>query len=238
MGVAQLLQRLAVGEVFAGEVGQPGHLGIEQGDIDLLPFPAALPRQQRCQHRQRGVDPGGNIGNRGRKANRLAAFFTGDEHRAAHSLGDHIVSRPLGIGSGIAESADIGHDQPFIQRLAGGGIQAELFAARAARHVMHQHIGFAEQLFQDLPPLRPAQIQGQAALVAVGAQEVGAILADERRPPPPGLIPLAGAFDLDHLCPQIAQQLGAVRPGQGRSMIQHQHPLQRSGGTFSHHKIS
>ena len=64
-------------------------------------------------------------------------------------------------------------------------------------------------------PVGFGQIEGEPALVAVGTQVVGGqLVAEERRAPGAGVVAGAGAFELQDLGPEVAEELGAERPGE------------------------
>ena len=62
--------------------------------------------------------------------------------------------------------------------------------------------------------LRDVEIEGDAALVAVESQVIGALTSDIRGAEMAGVVPFAGLFNFDHGCPQVAQDHGTVGPGQ------------------------
>ena len=83
---------------------------------------------------------------------------------------------------------------------------------RAGPEVLDQHVGAIEQLLED--PLRPRllQIERQALLVAVDAEEIRTLLTDKRRSPPARVVAAAGLLDLDDPRAHVGEQHRAVRP--------------------------
>src|SRR5207237_792075 len=70
---------------------------------------------------------------------------------------------------------------------------------RAGREVGDDHIGPLGEAQKDLPPIRRAQIDGDAALPAVAADEVAAATVAGLYRQPPRLITKAGELDLDDI---------------------------------------
>ena len=89
--------------------------------------------------------------------------------------------------------------------------QCETHLFQGARHeILDQHIGFAQQAPEKVFPLIRAQIEGQAALVAVEDHRVEALAFDEGTERA-AVLAAARRFHLDDVRPHVAQQHGAVR---------------------------
>ena len=86
----------------------------------------------------------------------------------------------------------------------------------------------ADEPAQDLGALRLLQVDDEALLVAVDAEEIVALAGDEGREMP-GLVAAAGRLDLQHLGAEIAEALGAERPGQHPRQIDDPEPVERPG---------
>jgi len=96
-----------------------------------------------------------------------------------------------------------------------------------AAHVGHEDIGIADQAFQYLSPLGILEVDGDAALVAVDAQEHAGHARMPRRP----YIARAVAFealDLDHVRAQVAEEHRAIRTEQDRCQVDDAHAVQRA----------
>ena len=93
----------------------------------------------------------------------------------------------------------------------------------------------SNQLHQHRPALFGLQIEGDALLVAVDAEEIGAPAADERLPRP-GVVAVARVFDLDDLGAHVAEEHGAERTGEDAGEIEDAQPgeRQRAGGIGRH----
>ena len=65
------------------------------------------------------------------------------------------------------------------------------------------------------------EIERDAFLVPVDAQEIRALTFEKRRTPGPCVVAFSRLFDLDDTCAHVRQQHGAVRPGQHAREIEH-----------------
>jgi Ser/Thr protein kinase RdoA (MazF antagonist) len=88
-----------------------------------------------------------------------------------------------------------------------------------------QDIGLPRQTQQDLPRRRRLEVQHQAALAAIDGGEVGALSVRSMRRPTAVLVAARG-LDLDHVGPEIGQQLGAMRAGEHPAQIDHADAMQ------------
>jgi hypothetical protein len=101
--------------------------------------------------------------------------------------------------------------------------------------VLDQHVGVARQLANDLLPLGSRDIDGQRALVAVGAQEIGGLarrlaiaVGQPRRPPAARVVAAAGPLDLDYLGAEVGQQLTGPGAGENARQVEHAQMRQRA----------
>src|SRR5205085_2780631 len=110
-------------------------------------------------------------------------------------------------GAVLSESRDRAVDEPWISGLHAGEIDAEL-RHRAHPEVLDQHVYAFRQAEEDFLPLGMLEIEDHALLVAVEGDEVGRVLAVERRPPQPRDV-ARGRLDLDDLVAVVGE------PGRG-----------------------
>ncbi len=137
---------------------------------------------------------------------------SGGDEQARHAgerLGHRIVSRPLGIGPGLAESADVAADQPRVHRL-----QAVVRITEAIEHagteVADEHVGAADQRVEGAPAERRAQIDREAALVAVVAAEMRAVEAAAEAAEG---VAAVRVLDLDDVGAEVGEHHPGQRPG-------------------------
>ena len=110
-----------------------------------------------------------------------------------------------------------------------------VFRQRADLEVLHQDVALRDQLLRDRLALGLRDIQRDRALVAVHADEIGALLRARHvgRGEAAGVVAGAGALDLDHVGAEIGQHLRAGRPGQHARQVEHAQPAQWSRGKWS-----
>ena len=77
---------------------------------------------------------------------------------------------------------------------------------------------------------RGAQVQGQAALVAVEGEEAGGKVAGEAGTHPAGVVAAAGPLDFDDIGAQVGQQQGAHRAGHNLGQVEDFDAGQGAGG--------
>src|SRR5262249_30931017 len=69
---------------------------------------------------------------------------------------------------------------------------------------------------------------------AVAGEIIGAEVTEERRAPGAGVVTCAGALDLDHVGPEVAEDLPAQRAGEDARGVEDAHVGERSVGVGGH----
>ena len=237
MGIAPARRHIAVGEAGDALVDQPGDLGVEQGDVEMLALAGGAAVMQRGEDGVGGIHAAHHVGDADAGLGRLAAFRirpAGERHQPAHPLDEKVVAGPVRIGAVLAEAGDRAIDEAGIfrrQRLV-----AEPAASKVADlEILHQHIGAARQPAHQGNALLARQVDGERTLVAVGGEVIGAFaglvavrIAQEGRSPAAGVVAAAGPLDLDHVGPEIAEELGGGGTGEDARQVEHLHPGERS----------
>jgi hypothetical protein len=103
--------------------------------------------------------------------------------------------------------------------------------------VLHHHVREAHEILDDLPRPGVAEVEGQAQLPRVEADEVGALVGAaglELLRRLTDVVAAAGSLDLDHASPQVGQEPRAVGPGQDAREVQHAHAVEGAGGGGAH----
>ena len=92
----------------------------------------------------------------------------------------------------------------------------------AGAEVLHHHVRAGDPVAQPSPVCVAREVGRDAELVAVDGEIVGALATlVERRSPATRLVSLAGALDLEHVGPKIAQQHGAVGSSEDPAQVEH-----------------
>src|SRR5688572_13908483 len=154
----------------------------------------------------------------------------GDVAQPAHRLADRAEAGPLAVWPGLAVAGDAHQDQLGV--VARERVPAEVpFLQRPGPEVLDHDVRAARQAAHDLLAFGPAQIAGHRLLVArlhVPPQR-GAVA---QLAPLAQRIALARRLDLDHLGAEVAQRLGAERPGDQAAELHHPHARERSAHSF------
>ena len=98
---------------------------------------------------------------------------------------------------------------------------------RAGTKILHHDVGPLDQAVEDLAPFLVLEVERDALLVAVDAQEVGAFALEKRRPPGTGIVAPARLFDLDDPRAHVAKQHGAVGPREHAGQVEHENAIER-----------
>src|SRR3984893_19015487 len=104
-----------------------------------------------------------------------AVRLAGQAHDAAHRLDEAIVPRTRRVGAGLAETGDRAVDQrrEAILQLA---IAEPVFGESADLEIFDEDVALRDQVQRDRLPLGLSDTEGYRALVAIGADEIGALL--------------------------------------------------------------
>src|SRR5439155_10111902 len=128
------------------------------------------------------------------------------------ALGDPVEAAALPIGTGLAESRDRAVDDTRVDR--AHVVVAEPEAGRRARaEVLQDDVGPGRQREPDRPAGGRLQVERDASLVAVVGHEGRALAADLRRYRA-RVVADARPLELDHVGAEVAEQHGAVGPGE------------------------
>ena len=143
---------------------------------------------------------------------RFAAFIACDRHEAADALQQEVVAgqcRPFPTRSetrhrAVHNALVPGRDLLVADAEAGSRPRAE---------VLDHHVGTLGEQPGLTPAVLGAEVPGDAALVAVDAQVIGALVIDERRPEAAGVVTGTRTLDLDDVGAEIAEQHRGVGSG-------------------------
>ena len=156
----------------------------------------------------------------------------GEAHDPAQALRQIVVAGARGVGAGLAEAGDRAVDQP--RELGAQLLVAQAVAGEVADlEILDQHVAAGQQAPDQGLALAAGDVDRDRALVAVGAEIVGALRGrallalDVGRPPFAGVVAGTRPLDLDDVGAEVAQQLRAARARQDPGQVQHANPSQR-----------
>ncbi|MNZ46260.1 hypothetical protein D3C78_639380 [compost metagenome] len=224
MSITQAFRRIACRQVVHGLVGQTGHLHVQQRHVDMLTTAVVIPMRKRSQDRDSRVQPGQDIRQRHANLHRPRTFFAfrspREAHETAQPLDHEVITRTLGVRTGLAKPGDRAIDQVRIDRLHRFIVQA-IGRQTTNLEVFDQDVRLRRQLTHQLLPFGASEVDGDRLLVAVGRQVIGSLAGvfpisvfKERWPPGARVITVTGALDLDHFSAEVGQDLPGPRPGQ------------------------
>ena len=145
----------------------------------------------------------------------------GDAHQAALALHDRIVARLHCTRSGLAESGNRAVDQPRMPRAQRRVIEAEL-RQRSRTEVLDDHVALRDQPLEQARALRVLEVERDAFLVAVDAQEIARSRPRGTAGPHAArVVALARLLDLDHARAHVGEQHRAVGTGEDAREVEH-----------------
>ena len=189
------------------------------------PCPVRCAGQERQQHPLRGERAGDDIANRDAEAIRWAISRAGDAHQAALGLNHRVVAGFLPSRSRLTEARDGTVDQRPVSLRERGVIEAHP-GQRSRPEVLDEHVALRDEPIENGAPVRRLEVQGDAFLVAVDAEKIRALAADERRAPAARVVAAARLLDLDDAGAHVREHHRAVRARQDPGQIEHGHAVE------------
>ncbi len=201
-------------------VAEERHHRIHHRHVDVLAGAAALARKQCQQDALHRHQPGHQVGNGHAHPERRAVLRPGDAHQATLGLQHRVVTRFVPPGAGLAEARDGAVNQP--RPLRPERLIVEAGPCEGARtKVLDQDVGAVDQPAEQRPALSRLEVERDALLVAVDAEEIGTLPADERRSPGASVVPTPGLLNLDDAGAHVGEQHRAIRAGQHPGQVDH-----------------
>src|SRR6185437_5427459 len=237
MRVAETAGDLAADEIVGPLVDQHRDLAVEQRAIDMLPLPRGVAVMQRGEDGDGGVEASKQVADRQADFDwpgpGLAIWPPGDAHQPAHPLDEEVVAAALRVGSAMAEAGDGTIDQARVDRRQRGIVEP-VAVERPGFEILDHDVGRRGHALDDLGPLGLGEIDGDAALVAVGAQIIGRVrdavrALNKRRPPGAGVVAGAWPLDLPYLGAEIAENLRRPGTGENARQVENLQSAQRPG---------
>ena len=210
-------------QIVGTQIGEHGHLGVEQSHVNVLAHARECNMAQCGQDAHTGVHAGEQIGHGHPHflgATTQIITFAGHAHQAAHALHGVVITSAVAVRAGLAKTGHAAIDQTGVERQQAGCIQP-IAGHVADFEVLNEHIAMGHQLAHQSLAFGLGNVAGDGALVAVGAQVISRIsgvfpldICQEGWAPAAGVVTQARLFNLDDIGPQVGQGLGAPRPGQ------------------------
>ncbi len=137
-------------------------------------------------------------------------------------------ARFFSYGRALAEAFYLPVDDARIQLAEDVVAQAQALDG-PGREILHENVGLARQLLDDLEPARGFQIEGNRALVGVVVQEIGIVPVRLRGARPAPGVAAVRILDLHHIGAEPRQDLRAGRAGLELRKVQYADALQAAG---------
>jgi hypothetical protein len=152
--------------------------------------------------------------------NGRGAGVAGESHHTAAGLEGEVEGGQVAVGAGAAEGGDAAGDEPRVAGGEGGVVAAEALGDAVAE-VFEHDVALRGEVEEHRAPVGVREVEGHRAFVAVDGEEVHALAAAEVRAHRTNVVAHAGALDLDHLGPEVAQDHRAEGPGQHAGEVEH-----------------
>ena len=172
--------------------------------------------------------PATEIGDGQAKAVRWTIRIAGNAHQAPLGLGDGIVARQFLQRPRMSVSGYRGVDESRKPRRQRRIVESEPLQ-RSWLKILDEHISARQERFEDAPACGVLEVEREALLVAVDAEEVHALAIDEGRTPRPRVVAAGWMLDLDDACAHVGQHERAVRPGHDASQVEYRDSGQNPG---------
>ena len=240
-------ERLVGGDAGEPRPHRPGHEpGGQVARPGGTPSSRSRSRTARCRPRTRprpdrgsrsaarmpiaGPQRGALVDHRDARAHRLAVGLAGDAHDPAGGLHQRVISRLVAHRRATAVGADVAVDHARVDGPDRRVAEPEPVAqARAACSARPRRQRSASCSARPIPgsDRRSSPIE---RLLAFMARNIALSSSQNGGPHARVSSPRAGALDLDHICAQRAQQLGAKRAGDGARQVE-PHAHRRGAGS-------
>ena len=216
----------AVGQVRADHTREDAELTFEHRDVDELPASGLLSGVERGQDAERRVHAGRDVGDRDAAADTRAAGFPGYADQAALRLDHEVERRPVAVGTVLSEARNRTINDAGMPGACARVVDAELLD-RPDPKILQHDVGVLEETKEEVLALRMFEIDLDAALVPVQADEVRRLALVERRSPGARDVAVSGRFDLDDLGAVVAEHRRRKRSRQRVSQIQNRDVVER-----------
>ena len=207
--------------------------GVVDREVDELAAAGAVPRPKRREDRQRGIEASREVGDRhARDRGTGIRAAPGHGQDAGEGLEIQVVAGEVLVRAGLAVSGEGAVDD--------AGIHHREVVVRGAEpghdpgpELLHDHVGAAAELAQDVLAFRRLQVHRERPFPAVHHEERVGRAIDQRRDRP-HVVAQCWILDLDHVRPEVREELGAKRAREEPGEIQHDEALEGSDQRARH----
>ena len=191
-------------EVGADARREPEDKSAEHRHLNVLPATGPLSGVKSKEYSLHGNERRGVVGDGDADEHRAIVALAGHRHDAAHRLHDRVSARALLPRTLGAECICRAVDESRVP-------EAELVPAKpdvvghTGAVVLHEYVGGVGQAPDHVDTSLAAQIDAEAALVAVPGQEHRALAGDEIRARTPARIAEGSGLDFQHISSEVTQ---------------------------------
>ena len=188
---------------------------VQQGRLDALAAAGALPHEEAGEHRLSGERRRVVVGDRDAQILRRSSEAL-QRHHPGHRLEEWIEARPIDVRTCRSERGDRAVHEPRIDRGQPRVPETEAIGD-AGPHVLEEHVGARDELFDDREPLGRLEVQGDRSLATVPRVEAGQLakrFALER-------------LDLDDRRAEVGEHHAGVRAGDVAGAVDDPNALER-----------
>ena len=219
--VAGAGRRDAGHQVHHGVVVDERHLHVEHRDVDVLPLAGALALSKRGEDPERARHPRAEVAVEGAGAHWGAVGVAGHAHHAGVGLHGGVEGGAVASGAGESEPGDGAGDHAGVE-LAERGIVGAEPPGYAGAVVVDDDVGPADEVGEHLLAAAAAEVDDDAALVALQVHDVGRERAHHQggtRAVELARVLAAGRLDLDDVGAEVAEYRRGERPGDDRGEV-------------------
>src|SRR5947208_13102772 len=207
------------------EIAEHADQAVMQADIDEPPAPGLRPLVQCGEDRHRPKYPADHVAQRYAELHRHMTPLAIDAERTRQGLRHDVERRLVPQRALEAKAADRAVDEARVD-------SRQLLVAEpepvhhAGAVILDEDVRVGNEAAQDVGARLLLQVDDEALLVAVDAEEIVALARDKGRKMP-RLVAEPRRLDLQHLGAEIAETLRAKRPGQDAGQVDDPDPRQR-----------
>ena len=211
-GVAEAGWLVAVDQIVQCVKTHHCHRRIEQRVLDELAPPQTLPREQGGQDGVAGHGGRAHVHDRRAGPHPGAVGFPVHRHEAAFGLGDRVEAQPVFQRAGPPVGGYGAIDKPGVQCRHRVIAKSEFFH-HAGGEILQHYVGFGDNIARHGDPACLLEVDGDAALIAVGPDERAALVVPHFGSQLAEIVAAVGFLDFDHFGAEVGQNHAAQGAG-------------------------